>query len=277
MLSTLLYTINFNNTVVAACGHYVCADNGNDVMSGEGVTLVTWCDNIGDCSNGDVDEMYCTKKFQCMYWHVRNEISKSRECDKRCECPYCNDEWNCNGYRYHYWYKCNNSRTIPSYYICDDNTDCIYGEDESNCGNVTTCVTGGYSTDTYIFANYSRCTSMVWCNNKLDQTNCSDSTLSPLQCPINGYMSTVSEHIICRSIVYTEDNRYHSNFSAVCDHDMDIQCVEPSPGCYMHKHQLCNNIADCAGDSDGMGDISTPDNSTSDNSTPDISTPGITQ
>ena len=31
---------------------------------------------------------------------------------------------------------------------------------------------------------------------------------------------------------------------------MDVQCVTSSPGCYIHKHQLCNNITDCEGSSD---------------------------
>ena len=31
---------------------------------------------------------------------------------------------------------------------------------------------------------------------------------------------------------------------------MDMQCVTPTPGCYIHKHQLCDNISDCKGGSD---------------------------
>ena len=31
---------------------------------------------------------------------------------------------------------------------------------------------------------------------------------------------------------------------------MDVQCVTPTPACYIHKHQLCNNITDCKGGSD---------------------------
>ena len=98
-----------------------------------------------------------------------------------------------------------------------------------------------YSALTYILANYSRCTPYVTCDNKLDQTNCSDSTLAPLQCPGGGYMSTVSQYIVCRTAYLV----YHSNNSAVCDDGMDTQCVTPTPSCYIHKHQLCDNIADC--------------------------------
>ena len=97
-----------------------------------------------------------------------------------------------------------------------------------------------------MLANYSRCTPNVECDNKLDQTNCSDSTLAPLQCSINSYMSTVSQLIIC-SIAYLN---YHSNTTAVCDDGMDVQCVTPTAGCYIHKHQLCDSITDCKGGSD---------------------------
>ena len=175
---------------------------------------------------------------------VSSDISTSRVCDRKCDCSYCDDEWNCNGYNYHYWYKCSNSsRSIASYYICNNYTNCYHGDDESNCGNVTTCIWKGSATSTYMLTNYSRCTPSVWCANKLDQTNCSDTTLAPLQCPINGYMSTVSQVIIC-STAYT------SNTSAVCDDGMDVQCVTTTPGCYIHKHQLCDNITDCKGGSD---------------------------
>ena len=31
---------------------------------------------------------------------------------------------------------------------------------------------------------------------------------------------------------------------------MDVQCVTPTAGCYIHKHQLCDKITDCKGGSD---------------------------
>ena len=46
-------------------------------------------------------------------------------------------------------------------------------------------------------------------------------------------------------IVFGASN--HSNNSAVCDDGIDMQCVTPTLGCHIHKHQLCNNITDCKG------------------------------
>ena len=87
-------------------------------------------------------------------------ISKSRECDKKCDCRYCDDEWQCNGHRYHYWYKyCSDSRSIPSFKNCDDITDCYHSDDENNCSNAGKCVKK--SSSTFIPANYSRCTPWV--------------------------------------------------------------------------------------------------------------------
>ena len=237
----------FNNAVVAVCGHYVCEYSSGSAYSGERLTSLTWCNNKVQCYNGGVDEMYCTEeKFQC-YYSTRTSV---QVCDGKCDCAYCEDEWECGGYNYHYWYTCSNtSKTIASLFICNNYTHCRHGDDESNCEEGT-CVSEGYSTGTYKLSNYSRCTPWVMCNNKLDHTNCTDSKLAPLQCTVGGYMSTVSQYIICKSTVYTFSNSIHSNTSAVCDDGMDTQCVTSIPGCEIHKHQLCNNIIDCKGGSD---------------------------
>ena len=112
--------------------------------------------------------------------------------------------------------------------------------------------------DTYILANYNRCTLLVWCANKLNHINCTDTRLAPLQCPVGGCTSTVSQYIICERTVYAGyffffkivSTNIHRNTSAVCDDGMDIQCVTPTLGCHIHKHQLCDNIKDCESDSD---------------------------
>ena len=250
----------FNNTVVAVCGHYVCNYYGYWVYSGETITQFTWCNNRVDCYNDFVDEKYCAEEegeevFQCRdtYGGVDSEISISRVCNRKGDCGYGDDEWNCDGHSYHYWYNCSNSsKRIPSFWICNDDKDCVHGDDDSNCDNATICVQERYNyrTYTYILANYSRCTAWVWCANKMDHTNCSDTTKAPLQCPVSGYISTVSQYIICRSIIYALYNAYHTNTSAVCDDGMDVRCVTPVPGCYIHKHQLCDGISDCNDGSD---------------------------
>ena len=61
----------FNNTVLAACGYYVCEYSSGRVYSGEYYTSLTRCNNKVECYNGGVDEMYCTEEkkeeFPCYY------------------------------------------------------------------------------------------------------------------------------------------------------------------------------------------------------------------
>ena len=57
-------------------------------------------------------------------------------------------------------------------------------------------------------------------------------------------------YIICKRAITAIFGENHSITSAVCDDSMDVQCVAPSPGCYIHKHQLCDNITDCEEGSD---------------------------
>ena len=246
----------FNNTVVAVCGHYVCDYSSGGVHSGEHVTSKTWCNNWVQCYNGGVDEMYCTEEEELFPCSHGLSTSTSKVCDGKCDCRfYCEDELECGGYNY--FYTCSNtSKTIPSLYICDNYTSCPLGDDESNCEEEI-CIRERYSDSTYKLANYSRCTPWVMCNNKLDHTNCTDTRLAPLQCPVGGYMSTVSQYIICKSTVYTRLNDIHSNTSAVCDDGIDTQCVTPIPGCEIHKHQLCNNITDCKDGSDEKSTLCT--------------------
>ena len=258
-----------NKTVLAVCGDYVCDFNDNieytnyhnySINSGGEITQRTRCNNREECKNG-VDELFCSPEqveevFKCGGydggdWGV---VPHSTVCDKKCDCDNCDDEWQCNGYRYHYWYNCSNSNwSIPSHYFCNNVGEKCDGYDDAHCVNATTCTGleyfGNYSY-TYKLTNYSRCIPMVSCINKQDQTNCSDTTLAPLQCPINGYMSTVSEHIICKRKMREHENSILRYASAVCDDVMDVQCVTPTPGCYIHKHQLCDNVTDCKDGSD---------------------------
>ena len=261
-----------NNTVVAVCGYYVCHNYivtfgegifdvfPPGVYSGRIITSRTWCNNRKDCLDG-VDEKYCPKgkAFGCTnrYGYINTTfISTSELCDGKCNClQYCEDEWWCGGYNYHHWYKCNETtieippyydiKRVPSYFVCDNHKDCYNGDDEISCEDLTTCVWEGHSNITYKLANNSRCVVLVMCANKLDHTNCTDPRLAPLMCPVGGYASTVSKYIICQQKVYTYLNRIHRNTSAVCDDDMDTQCVIPTPGCFIHKHQLCDDIIDC--------------------------------
>ena len=237
---------------VFVCGDYVCDGFWRNIDSGHFVTSRSWCNKRQHCNN-NVDEMHCPavqEVFEC-YKTPNTFIPKAKVCDRHCDCWRCNDEWNCNGYKYEFLYRCRYSKTyIISRLICDGVKDCKIGDDEVGCQGITTCVQEKYPEKRYAFTNYTRCTPSTVCQNKLDQTNCSDATLAYLECPIKGYISTVSKYVICQQKINTLHNYLHQNHSDICDDGMDAQCVTPTPGCYVHKHQLCDNITDCKGGSD---------------------------
>ena len=241
-----------SNNSVFVCGDYVCDGFWGGVYSGHFVTSRSWCNKRKQCKD-DVDEKHCQAAqdlFEC-YDSPNIIIPKAKVCDRHCDCWHCDDEWNCNGYKYGFVYHCRDSKTyITSRFICNGWANCPAGDDEVECRDVTMCVVDFYPKQRYPITNYTRCTPSAVCQNKLDQTNCSDVTLVYLECPINGYISTVSKNVICQQKISTLHNNIHRNYSAICDDGMDVQCVTATPGCYIHKHQLCDNITDCKGGSD---------------------------
>ena len=50
--------------------------------------------------------------------------------------------------------------------------------------------------------------------------NCTGSTISSLVCNLDGYPTTISEHVICRD-----------KSLGLCDDKIDNQCVEAKNGC----------------------------------------------
>ena len=58
------------------------------------------------------------------------------------------------------------------------------------------------------------------CTDYRDQMNCTGSTISSLVCNVDGYPTTISEHVICRD-----------KSLGLCDDRIDNQCVEAKNGC----------------------------------------------
>eukprot|EP00116_Pleurobrachia_bachei_P001391 sb/3461653/ len=75
---------------------------------------------------------------------------------------------------------------------------------------------------------------MPWCVNGYDQTNCSDPTRVAGKCLIRGYPSTVSTLMTCLP-----------GMPGVCDDSMDLQCVQVTDMCMIHRHKLCDKVKDC--------------------------------
>ena len=169
---------------------------------------------------------------------------------------------------------------IPPYEVCNNKIDCIswvtWGSDEKDCDlerhiESPSCTSGEIlrvknAEQVVKIFNFTRCSAIEinssganaarlgvhdatdnaikfgapYCNNYIDQTNCSDLTRTAVSCHIKGYgYSTIAKTMVCGS--------FRRGF---CDNGMDIACVSVDRNCTVHKHQLCDEIEDCTSGAD---------------------------
>ena len=188
----------------------------------------------------------------------KSEDSLTSLCNDKCDKNGCEDESDCNGYKYGIY--CKNKKFIPVNWICNKTEDCDDGEDEKNCNTATyntppitlnTCTHyqsasfGGLRT-VPIF-NYTRCSvfdNFPYCLDYTDQTNCSDIERVGGYCLINGFNSSVSKYMVCFP-------------TKLCDDGFQNNCISPltSTKCEVHKHKMCDTVLDCPDGSDELHDI----------------------
>ena len=79
-----------------------------------------------------------------------------------------------------------------------------------------------------------------YCQNYIDQTNCTDSSKVAVSCHIKGYgNSTISRTMVCGELR-----------RGFCDNGMDVACVDVDRNCTVHKHQLCDEVENCSNGAD---------------------------
>ena len=77
-----------------------------------------------------------------------------------------------------------------------------------------------------------------FCEDFLDQTNCTVVSLVGGHCEVGGFKSSVSEQMVC------------AGERQLCDDNMENNCQNSSENCFIHKHRFCDGVADCPDRSD---------------------------
>ena len=254
-----------NPNTYSFCGQYVCAHKfykyGLPESTMQSVNQV--CDGTEQCSNTKLDEENCD---QIVTLPTGISIQKDRLCDAVCDLGNCEDEGMCNDKLYgvyckDYWGRLTYA---PPVWICNDFNNCqLTGEDEQDCDPpedpTFTCVQNNLKNNQINYRNYekevklfnfTRCAPILYssdsmpspyCENFIDQTNCTDPERVGMSCLINGALSTVSIFMVCHQIPGIK----------LCDDELENRCLLSSASCgLIHKHLLCDGNADCPDNSD---------------------------
>ena len=200
-------------------------------------------------------------------------------CNGLCDLWTCEDERLCNGYVYGLF--CMQVYIKPEN-VCDGSLDCFLQlsgkqtNDENMCDDIISfppqdvCTSSVTNKLVPIF-NFTRCSSIKYsnlfnswsvhlrknynCGNNIcvpycidfkDQTNCTDIEKVALLCNIRGFLSSVSKVMVCSDEIIGVK---------MCDDGTDLQCINTSPSCRIHKHLICNGVMDCTDKTDETSDI----------------------
>ncbi|KAL5247372.1 hypothetical protein ACHWQZ_G019294 [Mnemiopsis leidyi] len=231
------------------CGQFIC-DTGKTI--GSQFCYETPCSNLE------------TENLSCEYQR------RSKLCNEICDDEVnCMDEAECNGVRYGKFCKLGNMYynilliTVMDW--LDWNYDCQlwapYNTRQSYLEHHTgqSCKHSLSGVETPIF-NFTRCaaidytpsvieheelwwldtTKATYCENMMDQTNCTDFSRVALSCMVAGYRTNISKFVICHGRADV----------TICDDGIENACRHLSPSCFVHKHKICDEINDCKDGSD---------------------------
>ena len=238
-------TRQINRTLKYLCSFYVCEFEWtrHNSAAGKYIDQTYTCDtrNSIQCKSG-IDEENCIKNLDDLFVCGSATIPKILVCNGKCDClRNCRDELECFGYSYTQYCE-EGGYTIPAFETCG-----MYSRCWSLCNGKDSCL--GRNTRLMVIGlnNYTRCFPWIHCENNYDQTNCSNPSLTPLNCTVNGYDTSISGNIICNNDMRMEGNKIVGKIDAMCEDKIDAVCVRLNPECFLHKHMICDGIQDCRG------------------------------
>ena len=199
------------------------------------------------------------------------DMSKSA-CDGYCtdyriiNIPLCIEESYCHGVKQGI-YCDKETKYINNIFFCDGYRHCEDGRDEAECKNTanrSTCnkfLPYRNITEIVPIFEFNRCgpiavilidpvlATILWpyCVGFKDQTNCSSPNTIGLRCEIDGFMSSVSDIVIC--------NKFLKIVNPICDNGLDQLCVDLSESCFVHKHQMCDGWNNCDSGTDEVNHL----------------------
>ena len=243
----------------------------NALICGEFVCQTAAGNKSHDCTSSESHSNTCInldgRKHEIC---PKNPESLDEKCDFICNDFICRDEAQCNDFSYGKY--CDNGYYVPILRLFSMETKAKYGchvydpypgdrekfladYDGPVCQqelagqtfimpifNFTRCAT--YQYDMSVVADpkvwWVTSTKVLFCSDLMDQTNCTDSSRIALYCTSKGYRSSVSKMAICHGFSHIK----------ICDDGIENDCRQVTPSCYIHKHKMCDGVADCEDSSD---------------------------
>ena len=259
---------------ISVCGSFLCRLGG--VLEAQPVREI--CSRQINCSNiPDLAKIGCPEV-------EKEENSILTICNNICEMENCEDENECNGYRYglrcHGW----NTYVEPTA-ICDGIFSCVIAglskSEEELCkpaidSNFPSCTSIKYGSFVALpflrpIFNFTRCAAVLFhptattvvgstgIGSIFKRTNSSsgfyvkpyclnymDQTncSDPDKVAVRCHIQGYGLSSVSKMMVCGELRK------GLCENKMDLQCIEASVDCSCHKHQLCDGVEDCGDGSD---------------------------
>ena len=259
-----------DNIFYQSCGfNEYSGESTNSLICGEFVCQTAVGNKSNICTN-KIQSNTCKNLVGNKTLICPHRPETSDQCDFICDDIMCIDEAQCNGLIYGKY--CDNEiyLAIPWLTISPNLEEygChVFDPYPGNRGKFLDHYDGpvcqhqqGGQTFTMPIFNYTRCapyeydlsivadieawwvtsTKVLYCSDLMDQTNCTDPSRIALHCISKGYQSSVSTLAICHGFSHIK----------ICDDGIENDCRQLTPSCFIHKHKLCDGIADCKDSSD---------------------------